>query len=506
MPPSHPLALRYADLVDDPRTFEGALQTPLPGCFWVHEGKAPRETVLANLDAHGIAREPVPWYPGAYRVGADASPAKTLAYLAGGLYVQEEIAMTAVFALDVRHGHRVLDMCAAPGGKTAQASVRAGDGGTVFANESNVGRMAALGANVNRLALPNVVALRGDGREVPAPYGSLDRVICDVPCSGEGTARKVHSEWRKGDEEFRSRLPALQIQLLRRALHQTRPGGLLVYSTCTFAPEENEGVLHAALADLGEVIPFPWREHGLVATPGVASWKGVTFRSDVANAARFWPHHNDTGGFFVALVRRSDVPTRKRDRVALRIAAEGKAPHGDWRVGSPSRDAFRAVTERFGLPTDLFDDFLAWEKGNGKVWLTRRACAPFAGMAPEFLGVAALRGAGRGAERGEGREGGEGHDGGEGGVNGEGGTDVRAWPTTSLLQWIGAHATRNVVELDFEQGVAWARGDAVATRPSQRDTARDGRVLVRCCGLVLGHGALESGVLRSLVPGGLRQS
>jgi len=463
------LVSRYAALVDSPQAFSESLNTPLPGAFWIHPGKASPEAVLRNLAFHGIHAKPITFAPHAYRVPPGTPLGLTLAHLAGAIYVQEEIAMTAVAALPLSAGHSVLDMCAAPGGKSAQAALRVGNTGTVYANEFNVGRLAALGSNCARLGLTNIVGLHGDGRGVAMPYGSLDATVCDVPCSGEGTARKGRRRngWQPPSEAFRSSLPLLQSHLLRRALHQTKCGGHLVYSTCTFDPVENEAVLNATLDSLGEIVPFD--SLGLASTPGLTAWNGESLRSDLRHAVRYWPHQNDTGGFFVALIKRSDELTRRRDK-------DHEAPAAlRWSGGSVQREALRPVLERFAVSEDFFDEFSFWEKDNGKIWMSDRNVEPAVGMDPSFVGFLAFRHA-----------------------------DKRIWPTTSFLQFLSTRVTRNFVELTFEQGMLWARGREACLASAARENAHSGLVQVRCEGLVLGHAMLEGEVLLSQVPKALR--
>ncbi|MCA2960047.1 MAG: hypothetical protein IOD12_07330, partial [Silvanigrellales bacterium] len=202
---THFLTRTYADIVDDPVLFDAALRTPLPQTFRLHSPKGTSQRVLESLAKQGVACSPLPWREDAFRVRrvetaesphaellesfGRPSLGRSLPFLAGAIYVQEEVAMTAASALSVSPGHLVFDMCAAPGGKTAQIAEAVGPQGRVFAAELMNARMAALGATTSRLALTNVAGLLGDARHAPFPYGSLDATLCDVPCSGEGTAR-----------------------------------------------------------------------------------------------------------------------------------------------------------------------------------------------------------------------------------------------------------------------------------------------------------------------------
>lgn len=479
---THFLTRTYADIVDDPQLFDAALRTPLPQTFRIHSAKGDAAQVLASLAAQGIRCTPLPWLAGAFRVthmDTDASEhaallstfgrtslGRTLPFLAGAIYVQEEVAMTAVAALAPSPGQLVFDMCAAPGGKTAQIAEAVGPQGRVFAAELMNARIASLGATTSRLALTNVAGLLGDARHAPFPYGSLDAALCDVPCSGEGTARKVQGEWTEYDTGFLARLPAIQSQLLRRALHLTRPGGYVVYSTCTFRSEENEAVLSNTLGDLGEVVPFSLP--GFEGSPALENHRGITFREDVRHARRFWPHTHDTGGFFVALIRRSDTPTfRKPTPVRPRAS--------NWKHGGVRAEHLRKMLEWFGLEDTCLNGLRPWTRGNDKVWLANEKLAPIEGMTPDFMGYVAFKA-----------------------------SDFRLWPTGFFLQALGMRVTKHFVDLDFASAFRYAAGDDVEVPLARRTEAGNGPVQVRSGGLVLGKGVLHEGRLTSQVSKGLR--
>ena len=132
----------------------------------------------------------------------------------------------------------------------------------------------------------------------PFDFDAFDAALVDAPCSGEGTIRKNPDALDGWSESFLAGIAGVQKGLLRRAVQATRPGGTVVYSTCTFAPEENEAVLdHVLAVDDCRVVPF---EAPLPADPGVTEWQGETFDDAVRHARRFWPHRTGAGGFFCA--------------------------------------------------------------------------------------------------------------------------------------------------------------------------------------------------------------
>jgi 16S rRNA C967 or C1407 C5-methylase (RsmB/RsmF family) len=180
------------------------------------------------------------------------------------------------------------------------------------ATDSNLGRISALRSNAERLGVTDLAITHEDARNHSLkPFGEggsgtdkrdreprYDRVLVDVPCSCEGTIRKnpdTLEEWTLSHVEG---IAGVQKGILRRAVQTTRPGGTVVYSTCTFAPEENEAVLdHALTEESCELVDF---EIPLDHAPGVTEWQGESFDPAVSRAKRIYPHHNDTGGFFCA--------------------------------------------------------------------------------------------------------------------------------------------------------------------------------------------------------------
>jgi 16S rRNA C967 or C1407 C5-methylase (RsmB/RsmF family) len=293
---------RYAGLIDDWEAFVRASVRPLPRAVWPNTLKTSREISLEQVRRRCPEAQTLEWLPWTWRVPPSASAGKWPEFHLGLLHVQEEITLFPVYLLGAQPGDRVLDMCAAPGNKAARIAVQMRDQGLLAANEVNRQRTAALQNVMYRLGVTCSAVSRFDGVRLPG-QARFDRVLVDVPCTGEGTSRKPGG-WRKGrgEEDWR-RLCGLQRGLLRRGVELARPGGVVVYCTCTYAPEENEWVLDGidpARAEI-EAVRVPG---GLRADPGLQRWEGREFRPDVANSVRFWPHHNDTGGFFAARLRR----------------------------------------------------------------------------------------------------------------------------------------------------------------------------------------------------------
>lgn len=291
---------RYEPLVDDYGAFREACERPLPTVVRVNAIKASVERARAALDEEGVGWEAREWHPGLLELDTDA-PGNTWANYLGWIHGQEEVSAIPPVVLDPEPGERVWDACASPGSKTTQLAAMMDDRGLVVASDDNLGRLAPLRTNAERLGVTNLVVTHADARNFslrPFGFERFDAALVDAPCSGEGTIRKNPAALEGWSESFLSGIAGVQKGILRRAVQATKPGGTVVYSTCTFAPEENEAVLDFVLAEEDcRLVEF---EAPLPATSGVTEWEGETYDPTVERARRFWPHHADAGGFFCA--------------------------------------------------------------------------------------------------------------------------------------------------------------------------------------------------------------
>jgi len=296
---------RYRDLIDDWEAFLAAVHRLLAPCIWTNTLRITAEGLAEWLARDGVAAEPVRWYPGAFRLPLGLSPGRLLPHAAGLCHIQEEVSLLPVALLDPQPGDRLLDLCAAPGNKTIQAAVRMEDRGTVIANDFGRRRIGLIVQNLERLGITIGAVTVYDAGNLPREIGLFDRVLADVPCSCEGTARKSREVLsRKAKDAGWCR--RVQLAILRKAFQRCRPGGRIVYSTCTYAPEENEMVVDELLrtAPPGSVRLLPARVEGLRCAPGLGEWDGRRLSEGMERTLRIWPHHNDTGGFFVAVLER----------------------------------------------------------------------------------------------------------------------------------------------------------------------------------------------------------
>lgn len=246
------------------------------------------------FEAAGIETERVAAVPSALRLkGHSGAIAYLPGYADGWWAVQDSSAQLVAYLLDPQPGETIIDACGAPGGKSLHIAELMGDQGMVWSCDRTASRTQKIQQNIDRSGLSAVRPLMCDSRHQPTFAGQADRVLLDVPCSGLGTLnRHADARWRQNPESVAG-LVTLQRELLSHVATWVKPGGVMVYATCTLHPAENEEQIQWFLSQQGdwEIVPPP-PEFGLSATaPG---WIKV------------WPHQQNMDGFFMVKLRRSD--------------------------------------------------------------------------------------------------------------------------------------------------------------------------------------------------------
>ncbi|MGQ9461740.1 MAG: RsmB/NOP family class I SAM-dependent RNA methyltransferase [Candidatus Fervidibacter sp.] len=293
---------RYREIIPDFDAFMATLEKPQPVTIRVNRLKATPEQVADSLKKRGFETKPTALSEWILQVEGEGSVAKTLEHWLGWFYVQEASAATAVMALEPNPGECILDLCASPGGKTTQMAELMNNMGLIVANDTTPKRLRALLANLSRLGVVNTIVTQWDGRNYPDLGIVFDKALVDAPCSSEGKARE-EPELRQGaDINFVHSISGTQKGLLRRALELVKPGGIVVYATCTFAPEENEAVVAYALQKVPcEPLPI---DLPVPHSPGLTEWQGRVFGEEMKKCVRIYPHHIDSGGLFLAKLRK----------------------------------------------------------------------------------------------------------------------------------------------------------------------------------------------------------
>ena len=262
----------------------------------------------AAAAAEAFAADPVPWEENGRYLRVGAKPGAGIAHAAGAFYLQEASAMVSAAILDAQGGERILDLCAAPGGKSTQIAAALGGSGLLISNEPEPARAKVLAANLERMGVRNAAVTNAYPDALSARWPEyFDAVLCDAPCSGEGMFRRepdARAEWKSASPAGCAKR---QAEILDRAAELVRPGGRLVYSTCTFNRNENEGSIAAFLARHPEFAPEDF------SLPGVGA--------SVHGCIRIWPHRQRGDGHFAAKLRKASSGKR-REAPTFRIERE----------------------------------------------------------------------------------------------------------------------------------------------------------------------------------------
>ena len=452
----NPLKLRCAVRPGEDAHAQGAGSGPLSDPVYQYGEERNAEAFNAQLSAFGL--RPVPWEPSGFYYDPETRPGLHPWHAAGVFYLQEPSAMAPAALLDPRPGERVLDLCAAPGGKSTQLAGRMAGRGLLVCNEIHPKRAAILASNAERLGVANALILNEHPARLAERFPAyFDRVLVDAPCSGEGMFRKHDAAFNDWSPETVDMCARRQAEILDSAAVLLRPGGRLVYSTCTFSPEENEGGVAAFLArhpafevEAAEAPCF---------APGRPEWGGG--EASLANCFRLWPHKLKGEGHFAAVLRKTAGAAVDRPPEAESARSRPSArSEGSVSLPAPVRQLLSSLG--LGLPDGrpvLFGDRVFWAPPE----------------LPELRGLKVLR---PGLELAELRR-------------------ELAVPAHALALWAKTAASCHELRVEDPACAAWLRGETLPTE------AR-GWTLVRVDGFGLGWGKGVNGVLKNHYPKGLR--
>ncbi len=252
-----------------------------------------------------VKTEPIPYVENGYILRDDIKIGSTPEHHSGMIYVQDPGAMSTVAALDISPSLRVADLCAAPGGKSSQIAERLGDDGFLLSNEYVPKRAKIIVGNFERLGVKNAAVTSLDTAELAKFYPNFfDLVIVDAPCSGEGMFRKSDEALEEWSEENVLRCAQRQKQIIKNGAAMVRPGGYLLYSTCTYSEEENEEVVSYILSERDDLSLRDVKEELRLATRGGIAREG--YPRDIAKCRRFYPHITPGEGQFLALFKKDE--------------------------------------------------------------------------------------------------------------------------------------------------------------------------------------------------------
>ncbi|AWB44175.1 rRNA cytosine-C5-methyltransferase [Paenibacillus sp. CAA11] len=304
---------------------------------------------------------PVPWCETGFYIDEGLKPGKHPYYHAGLYYIQEPSAMAPAEALDVQPGDRVLDLCAAPGGKSTQIAARLQGEGLLVTNDISAERTKALAKNIELYGVRNAIVLNETPERIAKAFPHFfNKILIDAPCSGEGMFRKDEDMARQWEKHSVEKCSLMQRDILQSAARLLSPGGTIVYSTCTFAPEEDEGQIASFLKQHEdfEVIPLPeawgiasgrpeWLQPSDLDTEWTQADQEALART--ADTGRLWPHRIEGEGHFVAVLRHTgeahEATTDKAVNESVKPGAVRRKEQAAARGRGGKRDSRQAPSQ-----------------------------------------------------------------------------------------------------------------------------------------------------------------
>lgn len=418
-------------------------------------------TAEAFLDKMPFALTKVSWAQEGYYYQASQQPGKHVLHEAGAYYIQEPSAMAVVELLDPKPGERILDLCAAPGGKSTQIAGRMHGKGLLAANEIIPERAKILSQNIERMGVSNCVVCNEKPERMAELFPAFfDRILVDAPCSGEGMFRKDETARQEWSPAHVRMCADRQGCILKEAAKMLKPGGVLVYSTCTFAPEENEGTVSAFLhAQDDFMIEETVCDSAFL--PGRPDWMKEP-AAGIEHTMRLWPHRLQGEGHYIARLRKRGVmqpgkAKRDKERSKDRKLCEA---------------AGKFITEELGIrPSWMNDQGGKLIRFKEQVYLVPEEMIPLAGVKVLRPGLCML------ADK-----------------------KNRFEPAHALALSLGRQDTDKVRELTMEEAVRYIRGESISCGPEK------GWMLLLYEGYPIGFGKASGGQIKNHYPKGLRKN
>ena len=439
--------------------------------------KTDKETFLRRMP---FTLESVKWTEEGFYYRPEQQPGKHLFHEIGVYYIQEPSAMSAAEALLPAPGERILDLCAAPGGKSTQIAGKMRGEGLLVSNEIISGRAKILSQNIERMGIANTVVCSETPERLGAFFPSFfDKILVDAPCSGEGMFRKDETAINEWSPEHVKMCAQRQRSILEQAACMLKPGGTLVYSTCTFSEEENEGVIEDFLKE-HPAFSIEKAELGRFFAPGRSRTGSPACR--IEHTMRLWPHKLAGEGHFIAKLKKAgtllpDLPDACERRPADSQDARAKKEAGrkKEKKQSDSIGLCRGfLREELGLSEAVFEKF---DKGGSFVtfgeqvyWMPRQMI-PLEGLKVIRPGLHL-------------------------------GTDkkMRFEPSHALALYLSGETVRQRYEMTGEQAERYLRGETFAC-----DDKLKGWMLLTIEGFSAGFGKAGNGQMKNHYPKGLRK-
>lgn len=397
--------------------------------------------------------KPVSWCSNGFYYDKSEKPAKHPFYYAGLYYIQEPSAMTTASLLPVEKGDKVLDLCAAPGGKSTELAAKLNGSGLLVSNDISNSRAKALLKNLEMFGAGNVLVTSEPPNVLAKRFPSFfDKILIDAPCSGEGMFRKQTSMIKAWENNGVELFVGLQRSILKEAVTMLKPGGMLIYSTCTFSKEENEQSIEYLLSldDSLHLVDLPMFE-GF--DTGHTEW-GATGNPELSRCRRLWPHRIDGEGHFVAMVKKEDN--------GQGIVAWSEYSYSGGKLSSEAETFIR----KLGYPFDLSHMDVQKER----VFYIPESM-------PDVRGLRILR---CGLYMGDMKK-------------------NRFEPSQALAMFLKDNQFSNTIKLPVEDGrvIKYLKGETIELEEAERNDCQDGICLICVENYPLGFGKLSKGTVKN---------
>jgi NOL1/NOP2/sun family putative RNA methylase len=290
----------YHEIIPKFSDFQESLNNPFPTYLRINPLKVGTDSVVESLKRKGVhLKKACDKYDTLYCAPCLNYPGNLIEYFLGHIHPQALTSCLASMALCPRKNSYVLDMCAAPGGKTSHLAQLINNTGLIVANELYPSRHIPLGHTLDRLGVLNTVITSYQAQEFPLKQ-RFDYILADVPCSGEGRFRRIKKSSTYRETGGKAKLPDLQKKIILRGFDLLKENGQMVYATCTYNPEENESVVNYLLQNRhAQVLPL---DVGFDFEAGILKWRDEKYDNQLKKAARFYPHCINSVGFFMARI------------------------------------------------------------------------------------------------------------------------------------------------------------------------------------------------------------
>ena len=445
--------------------------------------KAANKIIDNFLSQMPFKLEPVPWTEEGFYYSQSAQPGKHAFHEAGAYYIQEPSAMAVVEALAPKPGEHILDLCAAPGGKSTHIAGKMMGEGLLISNEIIPGRAKILSQNIERMGISNAVVCNETPERLSEFFPSyFDRILVDAPCSGEGMFRKDETAINEWSPENVKMCEDRQKMILENAASMVKPGGVLVYSTCTFSVEENEGMIDGFLKAQKEISIEETELEGFLGSRDrkqIEAWI-KNLMPGIEHTIRLWPHKIDGEGHFIARLKKAG------ERYENIVRAESAETH--FKIGTRKKmdnTKRRAGTDGIRLCQNFLTEELGMSKTVKEIFMERGAFISFGEqiflMPKQMISIKGLKVVRPGLHLGTIKK-------------------DRFEPSHALALHLSKDEVGQYYEMNEKETESYLHGDVFPCAPDIK-----GWVLLTTGGYSIGFGKAGNGQMKNHYPKGLRK-